>query len=199
MTLRVRSASLVAALLTLSPTPGHAAIEADAATSPHAPPAAAADGWQDPAGPDGGFRGHPGHPAHGGWEAMWILHHLNLSTTQHEQIRTLLQSARTHQDAARDEDARAGDALIATPPNDPSYPGRLAAAQQQASARVQARAALWAEIYALLTPAQQAQIPGLVQQRAADRAAHRAHRPQGSKGPHRHSPPDRASGTPGPA
>ena len=59
------------------------------------------------------------------------------------------------------------ESLATTAPTDPDYPRVVAAAQANAASRIQLRSAIWSQIYAVLTPAQQAQIPGLV---AAEKA-----------------------------
>ena len=200
MIIRTLPAGVLAAALLLTPLLSHAATEAapapTSATTPATPADGAPHGWKHWGPHDGGHE-HGPHMG-GAGEAMWILHELNLSPAQHELIRTLMRTAWARHDAVREEDARDRDALLATPPKDPAYAGLLANAQQHAGARVRERAALWADIYAILTPAQQAQVPGLAQQRAAKRAEHRAHGWHGPEGMQPHGPRNGGGSTSGP-
>ena len=191
-------ACVLAALVSTTAPLAHAAASAGVVSVPPAPADSGHGAWQHPAGRDGDSQHHRWHAMGERPESMWVLHQLSLSAEQHAQIRGLVRNAWMHGDAVREETVRDRDALMATPPNDPGYPSLVATAQQHASARIQERAALWAQIYAILTPEQQARIPGLVQQRAAERAAHRAHRPHEGKGMHPPVPPSAQGATSGP-
>ena len=115
----------------------------------------------------GGHHGHWGHHS----EFRHVLHRLNLTPEQKTQIKTILAQAKTTY-GSRHADVRANhEALTATSPNDPGYPALLATEKANAAARVQAMSDIKTQIYAVLTPAQQAQIPSII---AADRAAHQA-------------------------
>jgi len=63
-------------------------------------------------------------------------------------------------------------ALGAASPSDPAYPALLANEKSNAVAQIQMASDIKAQIYVVLTPAQQAQIPALV---AAQRAARESH------------------------
>jgi hypothetical protein len=64
--------------------------------------------------------------------------------------------------------------LAATAPTDAGYPTLLAAAQSGAAALVQLRSDIWSQIYPILTPAQQAAIPGILAADNTKRDARRA-------------------------
>lgn len=116
----------------------------------------------------GATPGHPGH-SHFRHRAPFarILHKLNLSAQQKSQVKNLVAQARSERASQRDSMRTNRAALEATSPNDPSYAGLVSTAQANASAAVQARADLWAQIYGVLTPEQKSQIPGIA---AADQA-----------------------------
>ena len=111
---------------------------------------------------------HGGHwHGHGHGEFRHVLHKLNLTPEQKTQIKAIFATAKpdfqTKFAAARANH----EALESMSPNDPGYPAALATEKANAAARVQAASDMRAQIYAILTPAQQAQIPSII---AADRA-----------------------------
>jgi len=59
-------------------------------------------------------------------------------------------------------------------PKDPGFNSLVQAAKANAAARIQLRADVWAQTYAVLTPAQQAMIPVLMTAAKNERAAHEA-------------------------
>ena len=100
-----------------------------------------------------------------------VLRRLNLTAEQKTQIKAVFAQARTQLQASRASMRSNHEALATTSPTDPSYPALLATEKSNAATRVQAASDVRTQVYALLTPAQQAQIPALV---AADRAAREA-------------------------
>jgi protein CpxP len=114
----------------------------------------------------------PGRHWHGRGEFHHVLRKLNLTPEQKTQIKSLFAAAKPDF-KSKFAAARANhQALEAMSPNDPGYPAALATEKANAAARVQARSEMKAQIYAILTPAQQAQIPTII---AADRAAREQH------------------------
>ena len=114
--------------------------------------------------------GHHGHWGHHG-EFHHVLHKLNLTPEQKTQIQGIFAQAKSTYGSHHADVRSNHEALTATSPNDPGYPALLATEKANAAARVQAMSDIKAQIYAVLTPAQQAQIPSII---AADRAAHQA-------------------------
>lgn len=113
-----------------------------------------------------GWHGH-GH----GHEFMHVLKQLNLTAEQRTQIKSIFESAKPQLKATHDSMRANHDALLAAAPTDANYPALLATEKNNAAARVQAMSDLKSQIYAVLTPEQQAKIPGIL---AQDRAAHDA-------------------------
>jgi Spy/CpxP family protein refolding chaperone len=99
-----------------------------------------------------------------------LLHKLNLSAQQKGEIRTLMAQNRSERSSLMSSVRTNRAALESTSPADSSYAGLVSTAQANASAAVQARANLWSQIYAVLTPDQKAQIPGIVAAEQARRA-----------------------------
>jgi protein CpxP len=101
-------------------------------------------------------------------EFRHVLRQLNLTADQKTQIKSVFAQAKPQLQTLRSAVRQNHDALAAMAPTDPAYPGLLATAKANAAARVQAASDVKAQIYAILTPAQVSQIPGIV---AADQAA----------------------------
>jgi protein CpxP len=108
---------------------------------------------------------------HGHSEFRHVLHQLNLTADQQTQIRSVFAQAKPQLQTLAANIRQNRDALAATAPTDPAYPNLLATANANAAARIQAANNIKTQIYAILTPAQVAQIPGIV---AADQAARAA-------------------------
>jgi protein CpxP len=126
--------------------------------------AAAQDG-----GPHGGFQGH-GH--HGGFQAYSKL---NLSDAQKASIKQIVQSSFSQNKSQFQALRQQRQAFEQLTPNSSGYQAAAASLAQAEGAatvaRVQQRAAIRAQIYALLTPAQQTQL-------ASIKAANQARRQQ---------------------
>ncbi len=119
------------------------------------------------AGPAGGHAWQGGHWRHHG-EFHRVLHQLNLTPEQKTQIKSIFAQAKTDY-GSRGAAARSNhEALTAMSPSDAGYPTLLATEKTNAAARVQAMSDIKAQIYAVLTPAQLAQIPTII---ATDKAA----------------------------
>lgn len=130
--------------------------------------AVAAPGAGGP-GPFGhGWQGHRGHGQ------MMMLHKLNLSDSQKASIKQILSTSRTQNKAQWQALRQQRSAFESMTPNQVGYQAAAAslaqAAGQAAQARVQQMANLRAQIYAVLTPAQQAQAATFKAQAQARRA-----------------------------
>jgi Spy/CpxP family protein refolding chaperone len=106
--------------------------------------------------------------ARGAMEFRHVLRQVNLTPEQQTQIKAIFAQARPNMEALRASVRSNHEALAATSPSDPNYPALLATEKTNGAARIQAASDLKTQIYAVLTPAQQAQIPAIL---AADRAA----------------------------
>jgi Spy/CpxP family protein refolding chaperone len=137
---------------------GITAADLAAAQSVPAPAATAAPGWG-------------GHHHRRGSEFRHVLHQLNLTDDQKVQIKSIMSQSKAQHQALFASIRETRSAMAATMPNDPNYASLVATAKANAAARIQAASELKTQIYAVLTPAQQAQIPAIV---AADQAAHAA-------------------------
>lgn len=119
-------------------------------------------------GPHGGFQGH-GH-GHGGFEAYSKL---NLTDAQKASIKQITQAAFSQGKAQRQSLRQQREAFEQLAPNASGYQAAAAALAQAegaaTTARVQQRAAIRAQIYAVLTPAQQSQLATFKAQREARR------------------------------
>jgi Spy/CpxP family protein refolding chaperone len=136
------------------------------------PPAdsAAAPGPGGLGGP--GFRG----PMEGAF--MQVLHRLELSDAQQQQVHEIVSTARAQW---RAQAAPAAADLVALGnPGDPGHAAAVQAAQARAAQRVAELDQLEMQIYAVLTPAQQAKLPEALKALQARMQAHRPgeHRPQ---------------------
>jgi len=139
------------------------ALAAETADTAPAPSAAA----------EPGFHGHFGayRQMLGGYRG--VLKQLNLSTDQQTQIKSVFANARP-QLRSQFATARANrEKLASLAPTDAGYPAALAAVQHDAAARVQLASDIKTQVYAVLTPEQQAKIPAI---RAANKAAFAARR-----------------------
>lgn len=120
--------------------------------------------------PAGGHGWHHGMRAFGGMG--FVLHQLNLSADQKAQIKSIMQSQKSQFESLRSAAQANRQALATTPPTDPGYPALIQTAQQNAAKRIELMSQTWTQIYqSVLTPAQQAQIPGIVAAAEAKRKA----------------------------
>jgi Spy/CpxP family protein refolding chaperone len=100
-----------------------------------------------------------------------VLRQLNLTPEQKTQIKSIFEQAKPDLQA-KFAAARANhEALLSTAPTDANYPALLQTEKVNAAARVQAMSDMKEQIYAVLTPEQQAKVPQIL---AADKAARQA-------------------------
>ena len=120
----------------------------------------------------GGF-GHGGH-GHRGHGQMMMLGKLNLSDAQKASVKQIVSTSRTQNKSSREALRTQRSAFEAMTPNQVGYQSAaasLAQAEGQATQqRVQQMANLRAQIYAVLTPQQQAQAATFKAQSQARRA-----------------------------
>lgn len=120
-------------------------------------------------GPHGGWGHHGGPGQHG----MMELHQLNLSDAQKASIKQIMQSSFAQNKSQRQALGQQRQAFEAMKPNEPGYQAAAAALAQAegnaTTARVQQMATVRAQIYNVLTPAQQAQLATLKAQQQARR------------------------------
>ena len=103
-----------------------------------------------------------------------VLRQLNLTPEQKTQVQSIFAQAKPQLQALRSNSRANREQLATVSPNDPGYAALVATEQSAAAARVKMRTDLWGQVYAVLTPAQQAAIPGIVAAEKAKWAARRA-------------------------
>lgn len=113
--------------------------------------------------------GHYWHGHHHGplRHYMHVLKQLQLSAEQQTQIRSIFDASRSQFHTLAAGGRNNAEALAAMPPTDPGYPALLASAKANAAARIQQMSDIKTQIFAVLTKAQQEQIPQLL---AAEKA-----------------------------
>jgi Spy/CpxP family protein refolding chaperone len=91
---------------------------------------------------------------------------LDLTTAQRDSLRTILQSARPNRQPGAQSQAAAQPQRPAITvlgnPGDPGYAAAVQRAEAAATSRIQQQSALAGKIYAVLTPAQQKQLPAVL-------------------------------------
>ncbi|MEW9572636.1 Spy/CpxP family protein refolding chaperone [Rhodanobacter sp. Si-c] len=116
-------------------------------------------------GPHGGW----GH--HGGAHGMMALHKLNLSDAQKASIKQIMKSSFTQNKSQFQAVRQQRQAFQAMSPTDPGYQAAAASLAQAegaaTTARVQQMANVRAQIYNVLTPAQQSQLASMKAQQQA--------------------------------
>ena len=98
---------------------------------------------------------------------MHVLKQLNLSAEQQTQIKSILAASKPQFQSLGAGMRSNAEAMAAMSPTDPGYPALLATAKANAAARIQQMSDVKAQIFAVLTQAQQEQIPQII---AADKA-----------------------------
>jgi periplasmic protein CpxP/Spy len=111
-----------------------------------------------------GWHGHHHGPA---GRFMHVLKQLNLSAEQKTQIKSIFETAKPQFQALGANMRSSAETLASMAPTDSGYPALLAAAKTNAAARIQQMSDVKAQIYAVLSKAQQEQIPQIL---AADKA-----------------------------
>ena len=124
-----------------------------------------------PSGPGG----HAWRGGHGGHDSFHqVLRQLNLSADQMTQIKSIYAQAKPQWQSMSTAGRSTDELLATTAPTDPNYATALATAKANAVSRVQLASDLRSQIYAVLTPAQQAQIPGILAAEKSARDARKA-------------------------
>jgi len=120
------------------------------------------------AGQDGGFHGDHGHRGHG---MLMGMDKLNPTDPQRANVKQLVKASFEQSKSQRESLRQQREAFEAMTPDQVGYQSAAASfAQAEASAvqaRIQQRAALRTQIYALLTPAQKSQLATLKAERQA--------------------------------
>lgn len=137
------------------------------------PPPASAGGTpptaNQPAGPDLHGRMHQ-HPF------MHILHQLDLTDAQKAQIHSIYKSTWPQMESLGKSTRQNMEELMSTSPQDPGYATLVENAKTNALAHIKLISDTQTQIYAVLTPEQQAKIPGIVAAEKAKREAARQKR-----------------------
>lgn len=89
-----------------------------------------------------------------------VLRQLNLSDAQKQQVHTILRTA--HDQSQVDRRGEIADLPAFGNPGDPQYAAAVQAAETRATQRVLHWSEIQQQVYAVLTPAQQAQLPQLL-------------------------------------
>lgn len=173
------AAAVAAVALTLA----GATYAASQSAAPSQGPSAGAGprgGFGGPGGPMGrGWRG-PGGPGMGGPGALMMLGRLNLTDAQHTRVREILDGHRDEQRALGDKALAAHTALEAAINGDvfdeSAVRTRAAEAASIDADMAVARARIYAEVWQILTPEQQAQAKKLQEERRERHEQRRAKR-----------------------
>ena len=139
------------------------------------------------------------HPAeHGGMRAnhfggehslAGLIQKLDLNDAQRENIRGILEASKSQRQTMREQHHEAMKASLTTLPDDPNYLALVEKRKQLASEAIQQRSDLNAQIYAVLTPEQKAQVPQLMEEVKAQMKERRASH---TRGEHKHRKPGQA-------
>jgi Spy/CpxP family protein refolding chaperone len=108
-------------------------------------------------------------------EPEQVLRKLNLSVDQQMQIKAMHAQTEPQLQSLFAVSRSTRAQLAATPPTDPNYNSLVATAKVNAAAAIQLRSDAWSHIYALLTQAQQAQIPMLLAAQTREQETRAAH------------------------
>jgi Spy/CpxP family protein refolding chaperone len=111
-------------------------------------------------------RGHE-HPF------MHILHQLDLTAEQKAKIHAIYEATRPNMESLGKSTHGTMEQLMTTPPGDASYAALVDTAKSNALAHIKLISDLQTQIYAVLTPEQQAKIPAIVTAEKAKRDAAR--------------------------
>jgi len=120
-----------------------------------------------------------GFHRHAGWSVYGsILRQLNISAEQKSQIESILSQERPQLRSLAQAERENRAALLRTAPTDPAYAGLLTTAKSNAAARIDIASDIQRQIFGVLTPEQQGQIPGILDaQREAMKARWSARHP----------------------
>ena len=113
-----------------------------------------------------GYHWHGHHHGPAG-RFMHVLKQLNLTAEQKTQIKSIFEAAKPQFRTLAANNRRTAEELVGMSPTDAGYPALLATAKANAATRIQQMSDVKVQIYAVLTKAQQDQIPQIL---AADKA-----------------------------
>jgi periplasmic protein CpxP/Spy len=168
-----RTRSILIAALAAAGLAGVAGVAVHAATA------------SDTASPGCGEHRWHGHHHDTAGRLMHVLKQLNLSAEQKTQIKSIFEAAKPQFQALGANTRSNAEALAGMSPTDSGYPALLATAKTNAAAHIQQMSDVKAQIFAVLTKAQQEQIPQIF---AADKAKWQQH--------HQNSAPPGTTSTP---
>ncbi|HMK84603.1 MAG TPA: periplasmic heavy metal sensor [Steroidobacteraceae bacterium] len=102
----------------------------------------------------------------------FVLHKLNLTADQKTKVKAIVAEQKSQFEALHTSSKANREALAKTAPTDPSYPGLVQTAQNNAAARIKLGSEIWTSVYtSVLTKPQQDAIPGIVAAAEAARAS----------------------------
>jgi Spy/CpxP family protein refolding chaperone len=118
---------------------------------------------------------HPGKQAgmhermrgHGAAPLMGTLRQLGLTEAQQQSVRSIIDGSSAQRAALRDQRRINTESRASTLPDDPNYPALIESQKRLASDAIQQRSDVLTQIYSVLTPQQQAQVPQLLADRKA--------------------------------
>lgn len=108
-----------------------------------------------------------------GMGLMRALRQLNLTTAQQQQIHTIMTNAR-QQFATQQASTTRPDFVALANPADPNHAAAISQLESNMNARLEQRDSIQKQIYAVLTPEQQSQLPTVLANIKAKMAAHTA-------------------------
>jgi periplasmic protein CpxP/Spy len=117
----------------------------------------------------------------GGHSLAGLIEKLDLTEAQRENIRGILDASQSQRKAFREQHHEAMKASLTTLPDDPNYLALVEKRKQLASEAIQQRSDLNAQIYAVLTPEQKAQVPQLIEDVKAEMKERRGDHKRGRK------------------
>jgi periplasmic protein CpxP/Spy len=97
-----------------------------------------------------------------------LVQKLELTAAQRESIRAILDASKTQRQSLREQHREVTQASASTLPDDPNYTALVEKRKQLASEAIQQRSELNAQVYAVLTPEQKAQVPQLIKDAKAN-------------------------------
>jgi len=104
---------------------------------------------------------------------MRVLHQLNLTDDQKKQIHSIYEGARPQMESLGKSTRSNMEQLMTTTPGDATYSALVESAKSNAVAHIKLITDTQAQIYAVLTPEQQAKIPAIIAAEKAKREAAR--------------------------
>jgi Spy/CpxP family protein refolding chaperone len=102
---------------------------------------------------------------------MRVLHQLNLTADQKTLIHSIFEGTRPQMESLGESTRENMEQLMTTPPGDAAYSALVESAKSNAVAHIKLITDTQAQVYAVLTPEQQAKIPAIVAAEKAKREA----------------------------